>query len=176
MLLRNWMNYCNFKVRSTSGYYLVLKNTRYQTYNCSNWTFASSATCNQYSDATGQPSCTRIGIVLGSDTQTELNIDNNKIYAPITTLTSTGVSNNISSSNSDWAAQSVLELSQTVKNNTSDNITVTELGIFANGSDNGATFVFTRDVISPVVIAPTETKTFIIRIDLAEMATAVSVS
>ena len=176
MLLRNWINYCNFKIRNNSGYYLVLKNTRYQTYTGTSWSFAYSATCNQYSDVTGEPSCSRIGIVLGSDTQTELNIDNIKIYAPITTLTSTGVSNNIDSSNSSWEAQSVIELSQTVKNDTSDDITVTELGIFANGSDTGATFVFTRDVISPVVIAPTETKTFIIRIDLAEMATAVSVS
>lgn len=176
MLLRNWMNFCNLKCRQNNGYYLVLKNTRYQTYNSGNWSFAYSATCNQYSDATGQPSCNRVGIALGSDTQTELNIDNVKIYSPITTLTSVGASNNVNNPPKDFDGQTVFEATQTVKNDTSDNITVTELGIFANGSDTGATFLFTRDVITPVIIAPNETKTFTIRIDLAEMNTSVLVS
>ena len=56
-----------------------------------------------------------------------------------------------------------------VKNNTSRDIIVSEVGLFGRGTDNnraGQTFMLTRNVLeTPITIKPNETKTFTITIN-----------
>ena len=73
-----------------------------------------------------------------------------------------------------------LTWTQTVTNNTSDSVTVTEIGLFGRLSSavtqSKPCMLYTRDIISPVTIAPGETKTFVVTIDLTQMALSASAS
>ena len=112
------------------------------------------------------------GIVLGTGT-TPPTIDDYKMesYIPSSTLSYVGSTITLPITATAWANAGAFSLTQTVSNNTENPVTVTELGIY-NGRVSSATgycAILTRDVISPVTIAPNETKTFIISWDLADI-------
>ena len=111
------------------------------------------------------------GIVLGTGT-TPPTYQDFKIEAPVE---SSGYSNNSYSISAD--CQQVLAQSYT--NKSSEDIIVTELGLFATDLDtnpNSAKVLLTRNVISPVTIKPNETKTFTIKIDYKKFSDAYSAS
>ena len=128
-----------------------------------------------YSNTTGNSSINSIGffkgIVLGTGT-TPPTYQDFKIETPVE---SSGYSNNSYSVSAD--CQQVLTQSYT--NKSSEDITVTELGLFVSDTDvneNYAKVLLTRNVISPVTIKPNETKTFTIKIDYNKFSDAYSVS
>lgn len=111
------------------------------------------------------------GIVLGTGT-TPPTYNDFKIEAPVE---SSGYSNNSYSISAD--CQQVLTQSYT--NKSSEDITVTELGLFVSDADSGPSFakvLLTRNVIEPVTIKPNGTKTFTIKIDYNKFSDAYSVS
>ena len=111
------------------------------------------------------------GIALGTGT-TPPTYQDFKIEAPVE---SSGYSNNSYSISAD--CQQVLAQSYT--NKSSEDIIVTELGLFAtdtNTNPNSAKVLLTRNVISPVTIKPNETKTFTIKIDYNKFSDAYSAS
>lgn len=111
------------------------------------------------------------GIALGTGT-TPPTYQDFKIEAPVE---STGYSNNSYSISAD--CQQVLAQSYT--NKSSEDITVTELGLFVTdlaNNENYAKVLLTRNVISPVTIKPNETKTFTIKIDYNKFSDAYSAS
>ena len=92
-----------------------------------------------------------------------------------TPVESSGYSNNSYSISAD--CQQVLTQSYT--NKSSEDITVTELGLFVSdeaSNENAAKALLTRNVISPVTIKPNETKTFTIKIDYKKFSDAYSAS
>ena len=128
-----------------------------------------------YSNTTGGSNINSIGffkgIVLGTGT-TPPTYNDFKIETPVE---SSGYSNNSYSVSAD--CQQVLTQSYT--NKSSEDITVTELGLFVsdtNVSESYAKVLLTRNVISPVTIKPNETKTFTIKIDYNKFSDAYSVS
>ena len=128
-----------------------------------------------YSNTTGSTNINSIGyfkgIVLGTGT-TPPTYNDFKIETPVE---SSGYSNNSYSVSAD--CQQVLTQSYT--NKSSEDITVTELGLFVsdtNANVNYAKVLLTRNVISPVTIKPNETKTFTIKIDYNKFSDAYSVS
>ena len=111
------------------------------------------------------------GIVLGTGT-TPPTYSDFRIETPVE---SSGYSNNSYSISAD--CQQVLTQSYT--NKSSEDITVTELGLFisdADSNENYAKVLLTRNVISPVTIKPNETKTFTIKIDYKKFSDAYSAS
>ena len=92
-------------------------------------------------------------------------------YIPEDTLSYTGSSLTLPLSDGEWANNGTFSLTQTVSNNTENPVTVTEVGVYNSGATgtNKACILLTRDVISPVTIAPNETKTFIISWDLSDI-------
>lgn len=128
-----------------------------------------------YSNTTGSNGIDTIGtckgIVLGTGT-TPPTYNDFRIETPVE---SSGYSNNSYSISAD--CQQVLTQSYT--NKSSEDITVTELGLFVSDSDtneNYAKVLLTRNVISPVTIKPNETKTFTIKIDYKKFSDAYSAS
>ena len=176
MILRNWANWASLRNRGTSGNKVTVKNTKAQTYdiNTSTTTFANVITNNNYAENTGSVGFTHVGIVLGSGT-TAPTVENYKIENHLI-FTNVSASNDIASGNS-YAGNSLHTFTQTVKNETSADITVTEIGVFgANAGSNAVCTLLTRDVINPVTVKVGETKTFTVRVDLAQMATSVQAS
>ena len=111
------------------------------------------------------------GIALGTGTTPPVYSDF-KIENPVEPA---GYSNDSYSISAD--CQQVLTQSYT--NKSSEDIIVTELGLFAvdsNSNENFAKVLLTRNVISPVTIKPNETKTFTIKIDYNKFSDAYSVS
>lgn len=111
------------------------------------------------------------GIVLGTGT-TPPAYNDFRIETPVE---SAGYSNNSYSISGD--CQQVLTQSYT--NKSSEDIIVTELGLFvtdSNINEHFAKVLLTRNVISPVTIKPNETKTFTIKIDYNKFSDAYSVS
>lgn len=111
------------------------------------------------------------GVVLGTGT-TPPTYSDFRIEAPVEP---TGYSNNSYSVSAD--CQQVLTQSYT--NKSSEDIIVTELGLFVSDADNNENYakvLLTRNVISPVTIKPNETKTFTIKIDYNKFSDAYSVS
>lgn len=130
---------------------------------------------SRYSNTTGSNSIDTVGvyrgIVLGTGT-TPPTYSDFRIETPVD---STGYSNNSYFISED--CQQVLTQSYT--NKSSEDIIVTELGLFVTDSDaneNYAKVLLTRNVISPVTIKPNETKTFTIKIDYKKFSDAYSVS
>ena len=128
-----------------------------------------------YSNTTGANGIGTVGtckgIVLGTGT-TPPTYSDFRIETPVE---SSGYSNNSYSISGD--CQQVLTQSYT--NKSSEDITVTELGLFVTDSDTNEYFakvLLTRNVISPVTIKPNETKTFTIKIDYNKFSDAYSVS
>lgn len=112
------------------------------------------------------------GIVLGTGT-TPPTIDDYKMesYIPEGTLSYTGSSLTLPLTDTEWTNNGTFSLTQTVANNTENPVTVTELGVYNSAitATTRACILLTRDVISPVTIAPNETKTFIISWDLSDI-------
>ena len=128
-----------------------------------------------YDNTNGSNGITNVGnyrgIALGTGT-TPPTYSDFRIETPVEP---SGYSNNSYSISAD--CQQVLTQSYT--NKSSEDITVTELGLFVSGSDlnpNYAKVLLTRNVISPVTIKPNETKTFTIKIDYNKFSDAYSVS
>lgn len=69
-------------------------------------------------------------------------------------------------------------LTQSATNNTEEDITVNEIGVFRANSENSTEpkLLVTRNVIEPVTIKPGETKTFTIKIDFSKFSDAYSAS
>ena len=143
-----------------------------------NGPIASQATNNgalTYNDTATTASSSNFyyfGIVLGTGT-TAPTINDYKMesYIPEGTLSYTGSSLTLPLTDGEWANNGTFSLTQTVANNTNSPVTVTELGVYNSGATGTtkACILLTRDVISPVTIAPNETKTFIISWDLADI-------
>lgn len=110
------------------------------------------------------------GIVLGTET-TLPNYSDFRIETPVEP---SGYSNNSYSISAD--CQQVLTQSYT--NKSSEDIIVTEIGLFVSDDSRGdyAKVLLTRNVISPVTIKPNETKTFTIKIDYKKFSDAYSAS
>lgn len=109
------------------------------------------------------------GIALGSD-DTPPTYSDYQIKSPITT----GL---VNLSYGNEKAGLTLTLTQTVRNDTSDTITVKEIGIFATGSSSSPSdyckILYTRSVVN-VPIEPNEVKTFTISIDYSKFSDAYS--
>ena len=130
---------------------------------------------SRYSNTTGSNGIDTAGkykgIVLGTGTTSPTYRD----FRIETPVESSGYSNNSYSISAD--CQQVLTQSYT--NKSSEDIIVTELGLFVTDSDSNENFakvLLTRNVISPVTIKPNETKTFTIKIDYKKFSDAYSVS
>ena len=171
MLLRNFINCISLTrhdsdnmVKNCAGsmqkLYMSATNYQLQSYNCNDYRESGS----QYIYWNG------IGLAFGFGT-TEPTINDYKIETPITTLTAGG--NSLVNGNS-YETYSTVTFTQTVNNATADAITINEIGIY--GGTAGISTLFSRDVISPVTIAPNESKTFVVTIDLTQMSTSASAS
>ena len=127
-----------------------------------------------YSNTANNSSITHIGgyqgIALGTGT-TPPTYSDFKIETPVEP---SGYSNNSYSISAD--CQQVLAQSYT--NKSSEDVIVTELGLFVTDNISNESFpkvLLTRNVISPVTIKPNETKTFTIKIDYNKFSDAYSV-
>lgn len=98
------------------------------------------------------------GIVFGSGTTPPQKTDyklNNHITTGLT------YNNNSTSTNNN-----VVSWVQTVQNTSTEQITITEVGLFSAYSDSQPTLLLTRTVLdNPVILQPNEVKTFTITID-----------
>lgn len=111
-----------------------------------------------------------ITLVVGNGTTVE-TIDDYKIESKINNLTP--LSSSIAYSTKDNFDLSLLyAVNKTYKNNTTENITVSEICLYTQGAYwNGnrgvlGDVLLARKVINPIIIAPGETYTFSINIDL----------
>ena len=133
-----------------------------------------SASGSAYNNTTGSNGIDTTGkykgIVLGTGTTPPAYSDF-RIEAPVEP---TGYSNNSYSVSAD--CQQVLTQSYT--NKSSEDIIVTELGLFVCDQESStySKILLTRNVISPVTIKPNETKTFTIKIDYNKFSDAYSAS
>lgn len=174
MILRNWINKIigadgvnsdNVKVKSTYG--------RAQT-----TSFGFSPNINIYADNYNENNANvsnslGIGLVIGSGT-TPPTIDDYKMENAITTnLNAGGVTRSFNANTSN----SSLTVVQPIVNRGANTITISEIGLFAryDGASNGC-ILLSRDVITPVTIAPNESKTFVVTIDFTQMSTSASAS
>lgn len=179
MLLRNYCNSLQWKqtvggnyqnyIKTTAG---VIKNYNFITQVPTSASFKAYAEYDKNSVAT-----TYIGLAIGSGT-TPVTFDDYKIEQPNTTLTDGGHSLKVGTG---YGNNSICVYTQIVTNETSDPITISELGVMSAYSadyqdSNYAQVLYTRDVITPVVIGVGETKTFVVTIDLAQMSTSASAS
>ena len=125
-------------------------------------TVASSSTAfNGYNNTgSGGNSISYLGIALGTDDTPPVYTDT-QIKTPIT-------SGLVDVSHQNSNSGTTKTLTQTVRNDSADTITVKEIGIFATDSSNpngsGYRILYTRNIIN-VPILPGETKTFTISIN-----------
>lgn len=132
----------------------------------------SSAAFNIYSNtgASKNHSMSYLGIALGTDDTPPVYTDT-QIKTPITS----GLVD-VSHQNSD--SEATKTLTQTVRNDSADTITVKEIGIFGADSDvanNYYRLLYTRSIIN-VPILSGETKTFTISINYNKFSESYSVS
>ena len=173
MILKNWINFM------TKGY----KSRIYYTNGSSNVnmidTFTvNSIACTDYANDGYSPSGsskTYWGIAIGSD-NTPPTIGDIKINTPIVSGIDASIHSNtlvIDSYNT-----TSISFTQTVRNTSAENITVNEIGVFVGAYNSGLKqrYLFSRDVIPTVTIAPDETKIFVVNFDFAQMNTTASVS
>lgn len=115
-----------------------------------------------------------IGLVIGSGS-TPPTIDDYKMENAITTnLNAGGVTRSFNANTSN----SSLTVVQPIVNIGTNAITISEIGLFGRSSANSqsACLLLSRDVITPVTIAPNESKTFVVTIDFTQMSTNVAAS
>lgn len=108
----------------------------------------------------------KIGIIVGSGTTPPIFNDYKMENHLLNTLT---FSNNTVSKKAR-----VQVLTQSVTNPTSETITINEVGVYGY-AENGC-YLLTRSIISPVTLAPNETKTFTVKIDFNKFSEAYSAS
>lgn len=166
MILLNWLNRCNLinksqlRIKKTNGDLVIGLPPEYYT---------DIATCNNYMNSSSSAVYLhKVGIALGSGT-TQPTKEDYKIETPITTLTSSGASNNIRQSGV-YLSDYIITATQNVVNNTSNAITISEIGLFAG--DTSGCILLTRDVIAPVTLAVGESKTFILSVDFEQLSTS----
>lgn len=122
----------------------------------------TSIRSNNYSETSASPFFSPFGrgIAFGSGTTPPQKTDY-KLENHITTgLTYSGNNTNKTDGVANWV--------QTVQNTSTAQITITEVGLFSKYSDSDGfnTFLLTRTVLdTPVVLQPSEVKTFTITID-----------
>lgn len=110
-----------------------------------------------------------ITLIVGNGT-TPATINDIKIESQIKTLTP--ISSSVFYSNRDIDPSIFYGINKTYKNNTSESITVTEICLYtqipyvADGRNAWSNVLLAREVVDPVIIAPGETYTFSINIDL----------
>ena len=108
-------------------------------------------------------------LILGSGT-TQPTTNDYSLENQISNLTTIGSTTFPTSSNRNTSyetASNMLIQGITVKNNTSDIITVSELAIYMDYPTSGSTqnaIIINREVITPVQIQPNETYTFVVTI------------
>lgn len=172
MILRNWINKM-IGVNGT-GTVPILK----PTYGIAGGADLSVAySTNIYADNydevnEGMPSTIGIGVALGSGT-TPPTIDDYKMENAITTnLNAGGVTRSFNANTSN----SSLTVVQPIVNTGTNTITISEIGLFGKKSPTSTygCILLSRDVITPVTIAPNESKTFVVTIDFAQMSTRAS--
>ena len=122
---------------------------------------SSSVPFNAYKNSgSNTNSMTFLGMALGTDDTPPVYTDN-QIKTPIT-------SGLVDVSHQNSYSRTTKTLTQTVRNDSTDTITVKEIGIFATGSSdvnsNYYRILYTRSIIN-VPILPGETKTFTISIN-----------
>ena len=156
MLLQNFIKTMCFGLMDTQAF-KATSGGRY-----SGSTIASSSTAfNRYNNTgSGGSSMSYLGIALGTDDTPPAYTDT-QIKAPIT-------SGLVDVSHQNSTSGTTKTLTQTVRNDSADTITVKEIGIFATGNSevNPDWFhlLYTRSIIN-VPILPGETKTFTISIN-----------
>ena len=173
MILRNWINKI-VGANDTDFNKVTVKNT-YGSSQKTNFSFNPSE--NIYADnyneiSTPAENSLGIGLVIGSGT-TAPTIDDYKMENAITTnLNAGGVTRSFNATNSN----SSLTVVQPIVNIGVSTITISEIGLFAKYAATSSTgcLLLSRDIISPVTIAPNETKTFVVTIDFAQMSASAS--
>ena len=189
MILRNFINAVSCSIvnsSNTSTRWVDVKNngTTYGNPSCSG-TYANNG-LNQYKEeytstsGSGGTNIQYMDIALGTGT-TAPTIDDYKMEnALINVLTDVSHKSPYTSDTSQITrlGWSNLVFTQTVKNETENPVTVTEIGLFGHLNDTYTPVkpivMYTRDVISPVTIGVGESKTFVLTIDFAEMSTTAS--
>lgn len=154
MLLNNFIAtlHPNLKTTATNG----ITNNSSSFYD----TRTNSTPSNYYSEGESNAVFApfRRGIAFGSGTTPPKKTDyklNNHITTGLT------YNNNSTSSNNN-----VLSWVQTVQNTSTEQITITEVGLFSNYGQDYSCMLLTRTVLdNPVVLQPNEVKTFTITID-----------
>ena len=110
-----------------------------------------------------------ITLIVGNGT-TPATINDIKIESQIKTLTP--ISSSVIYSNKDIDPSIFYGVNKTYKNNTSESITITEICLYTqmpyvgDGRTLWAKVLLAREVIDPIIMAPGETYTFSINIDL----------
>ena len=172
MLLRNWINSCSGNLTGSSNGNNRWKDTQgritqYGMFGDTNSTDEQNINCNSYKEED-------YGSTSGSYSPQYME------RAIVGVLDSVRISTTRVNSGQTFDTYSHLTWTQTVTNNTSDSVTVTEIGLFGRLSSavtqSKPCMLYTRDIISPVTIAPGETKTFVVTIDLTQMALSASAS
>ena len=190
MLLRNWINSSSGQIAGNSNGTNRWKDTQgritsYGMFGNDSNTYAQEVNLNKYTEAdygstSGSYSPQYMRICLGSGTTPPTFDDYKMESAVVGVLDSVNVSSPYASSGQTFDSYSHLTWTQTVMNNTSNNVIINEIGLFGclyNATTQSKPCVlYTRDVISPVIIAPGVAKTFVVTIDLTQMALSVSAS
>lgn len=116
------------------------------------------------------------GIVVGTGSTTPTYNDykmESAVDSSLVSYTSNSLTLPTTGSNAQITDPMVTTFTQNVTNNSNSDIVITEIGLFkCTGNTNCASVLITRDAISPVTIAPNETKTFIVTMDFAQMSTS----
>lgn len=171
MILRNWIN--KMVGMNNGGTYPIVKTTGGITQNhvlsLSSTTIIYANNYKEISDSLSSSSLA-IGLAIGSGT-TAPTVNDYKMENAITTnLNASGVSKSFVA---DTSCSSIT-VTQPITNIGTTSITVSEVGLFCAYNTAGACLLLSRDIISPVTIAPNESKTFIVTIDFAQMSTSAS--
>lgn len=180
MLLRNFVvsaamyssTNASYKVRDTkneviSSYYL---NHMYMTTTSGANYSETGITLNNNSLYTGIVVGTGSTAPTYNDYKMESAVDPNIVSYTSNSLTFPPIN-----TNSQITDPMVVTFTQNITNNSGNDITIKEVGLFkGTGSTSCASVLITRDVISPVTITPNETKTFIVTMDFAQMSTSAS--
>ena len=167
MLLQNFIKTMCSGLMSNQAFTTTSGLTQYGT------TIASSSVAFDFYHNTGRDTrnVTYLGIALGTDDTPPVYTDT-QIKTPIT-------SGLVDVSHQNSTSGTTKTLTQTVRNDSADTITVKEIGVFAYpSSDKNETFcilLYTRSIIN-VPILPGETKTFTISINYDKFSESYSAS
>ena len=167
MILRNWANWASLRGTAYHRYKTTAGKIVMPPF--STYAFSGVANCNFYRTGNLEPGLEYVGIAFGSGS-TAPTVDDYKLETPITKLTSLSATNNIRQ-RGVYANDYQIEATQSVKNGTESNITISEIVLFAGS--NYSSIIFTRNVITPVTLAPNESKTFVVSVNFEELSTQV---